>query len=167
VVVKQPARHGIVDSRYAVIAFVGGGVAAELVFLLAEIYKAAHKKIQPAIIVVVEPDGTRGPPQRGYAGLLRDIAKRPVAVVVVENTAAVLGYVEIGKPIAIVVTDRDSHAVAAAGDASLLCNVGERSVPVVGIQRVAQRRIRFVEVAAAAVDQINIHPAVVVVVDKG
>src|SRR4029077_9719827 len=44
--------------------------------------------------------------------------------------------------------------------------LGERSIPVVLEKRVAQRRLRIIKIAAPAVDQVDVHPAVIVVVEK-
>src|SRR5262249_35357052 len=45
-------------------------------------------------------------------------------------------------------------------------DVGECAVSVVFIQCVAQRGLRIVEVTLAAVDQVNVHPTIVVVIEK-
>ena len=60
-----------------------------------------------------------------------------------------------------------AHAeLRAARDARLLGDVGERAVAVVLVERVLERRLRLVEVGRAAVDQEDVHPAVVVVVEE-
>ena len=84
----------------------------------------------------------------------------------IENAAAVLRDIEVGKSVAIVVADGHALAVAAGSDAGFFGYIGERSVAIVSIESVAQRRIGIVKIAFAAVDQINVHPSVVVVVEK-
>src|SRR5579862_2279988 len=79
----------------------------------------------------------------------------------------ILRDVQILKPIAVIVADRYSLAESASSNASLLGHIGKRSVAVVSIQRVAQRRIRRKKVALAAVHQIDVHPSIVVIVKKG
>src|SRR5439155_12573575 len=66
----------------------------------------------------------------------------------------------------VIVAHGDALAVAAGAHSGLLGDVGERAVPVVAIERVAERRLRIVEIAAAAVHQVDVHPTVVVVVDE-
>ena len=85
----------------------------------------------------------------------------------IQNAFSVLGHIHIGKSVAVVVTHGNTLPVAAGGDAGLLGDVGESSVSIVAIERIAQGRIGIVEVALAAVDEIDVHPSVVVVVEKG
>ena len=84
----------------------------------------------------------------------------------VENAAAELGDVQIREAVAVIVANRDSHAIAAAGHAGFFSHVGERAVAIVAIERVAQRLRRSVKIALAAVDEINVHPAVVIVIKE-
>ena len=56
---------------------------------------------------------------------------------------------------------------AAAGHSRLLGHVGEGAVAVVAVERVAQGRPRREEVGPAAVHEVDVHPAVVVVVEEG
>ena len=84
----------------------------------------------------------------------------------IEEAPAVLGDVEIGPAISIVVSHGDTHAVAAAGNASGFRHISESSISIVTVKRVTQRRIWFEEIAFATVHQINVHPPVVVVVKK-
>ena len=76
------------------------------------------------------------------------------------------GDVQIRKAVAIVVANRHAHAVAAGRHAGLCGDVGEGAVTIVAIERVAQGRIRSEEIALAAVDQVDVHPPVVVVVEE-
>src|SRR5206468_2092816 len=115
VVVEQPARHGIVNARNAVVT-AGLLVAAKFVLGLVEIDEAADKEVQLAVIVVVEPDRARSPSGGGKACFASDVGKAAIAIVV--------------------------------------------------IKRVTKQRIGVEEITLAAVDQINVHPAVVVIVDK-
>src|SRR6202007_3111866 len=106
------------------------------------------------------------PSGSGKAGLVSDVGESSVAVVVIEDAAAVLGDVKIGPAGSIVVADRNAHAVASPDDPCLRGNIGEGAIAIVAIERVAQRGARVEEIAFAAVNQINVHPAVVVVIDK-
>ena len=140
VVVEQPAGHGVVDTRDAVLALaVLVRLPQNLFFDLAEIHEPADEQVEAAVVVVVEPDGAGGPAGSGDAGFLGHVGERAVAVVVIEDAAAVLRDVEVGEAVAVVVADRDAHAVAAAGDAGLFGHVGECAVAIVAIERVAQR----------------------------
>src|SRR5207248_4945143 len=68
--------------------------------------------------------------------------------------------------VAIVVTDRDTHAVGIPRHASFLRHVRKCAVAVVAIECVAKRSRRFIEIARSAIHKVDVHPAVVVVVEK-
>ncbi len=132
-----------------------------------EIDEATDEEIEAAVVVVIEPDGARGPAGCGYAGFFGDVGEGAVAVVAIEDAATVLRDVEIGEAVGVVVAYSDAHAIAAAGDASFLCDVGEGAVAIVVVEGVAEGNGRSPKIAGAAVDQIDVDPAVVVVVEEG
>src|SRR5215472_10515728 len=119
-----------------------------------------------SVVVVVEPDGARGPAGSRYAGLFCYIRKGAVAVVSVQNAALILGHVQIGKAIAVEIAYSDTHSIAAAGYPSLFRYISERAIAVVLVESVAKGRLWIVEVALAAIDQVDVHPAIVVVIQK-
>ena len=163
----QQARRRLEDARDAVEALAQLVVAAEHVARQRELDEAAEEQIEPAVVVVVEPDRARRPAGRGDARLLGDVGERAVAVVVVQRAAAVRGDEDVGVAVVVVVGDGAAHAeLRAAGDAGLVGDVGERAVAVVLVERVLERRLRLVEVAGAAVDHEDVDPAVVVVVEE-
>src|SRR5580704_2667523 len=164
IIVIEPARHRIVDAGDAIPTLVRLQVAAEFVLGFVEVDEAADKEIEAAVVVVVEPDGAGAPAAGGDAGFGGDVGESTVAVVVIEDARGVLRHVNIRKAVAIVVANGDAHAVGVATDAGFLCDVSKCAVAIVFVERVAQRRIRIEEVALAAIDEINVHPAVVVVV---
>ena len=124
-------------------------------------------KIESAVVVVVEPHGARAPSRRRDSGLLRHIGERAVAVVVIQNASPILRHVDVGEAVAVVIAHRDALAIASGANARLLRDVGKSAVAIVAIERIAQRRLGIIEVALPAVDQIDVHPSVIVVVQKG
>ena len=84
----------------------------------------------------------------------------------IKNASSVLGYVEVGEAVAIVVADGGAHSVAASRNACLIGDLGKSSVTVIVIKSVFQRRVGFVEIAASAIDEVNVHPPIVVVIKK-
>src|SRR5207247_6387776 len=119
------------------------------------------------MIVVIKPCGAGSPAGSAQAGLFRHIRKRPIAIVVIQNAAAVLRDVEIGPAVIIIVSYGGAHPVAAAGNTRFFRDVGKSAVAIVVAQRVTQRRIWSEEITLPAVDQVHVHPAVVVVIEKG
>ena len=85
----------------------------------------------------------------------------------VENVVSVLGDVQIGEPISIIVTDGHTLAVCPTSNSGFRCHIGKSSVAIVTIKRIPQRRIRIEKIAVAAVHEIDVHPAVAIVIQKG
>src|SRR5262249_1120728 len=157
----------IVEVRDTVAAL--GVFAGMAVFALRliEVDEAADEQIKTAVVVVIEPDGAGSPSRRGHAGFLGNVSESAVAVITVKNALAVLRDVEIGEAVPVVVADSSTLPVSACGDTGFLRHVCERAIAVVVVKRVAQRRIGRVKVARTAVDEVEVHPAVVVVIEKG
>src|SRR5260370_257042 len=61
---------------------------------------------------------------------------------------------------------RAPHDVAATGESRLFRHIRERAVAIVAIERITQRLRRTVEITLAAIHQIKVHPAVVIVIKK-
>ena len=77
---------------------------------------------------------------------------------------SVLGDVNIREAVAIVVAYSNPHSIAAAEDARCFCDVSEGAITIVAIEGITEGWARIVEVAVAAVHQVNVHPAVIVIV---
>jgi hypothetical protein len=77
-----------------------------------------------------------------------------------------LGDVYIRETVSVVVTHGYSHAVAATGHAGFLRNIGESSVAIVSVKRIAERPRGSIKIATSAVDEVDIHPPVVVIIEK-
>src|SRR6202011_469644 len=155
IVAKQPTRHRLINFWNAIMPLAVIMDSTRLVLLLAEIHKLTHKQIQPSIIVVIEPHRAGCPPRSGHPSLFRYIRKRAISVVVKQNTPPVLRDVQIRESVSVVITNCHTLPKSPGGHPRLLRNVAKRSVAVVVIQRIAQRRIRRVEITLPAVDQIN------------
>ena len=111
------------DARNAVELAAQFVVAAGEVAVGAVVHEAADEEIEPAVVVEIEPDGAGGPVAfedlGAEAGLFADIGEGAVAVVVIENRAAVGGDEDVGEAVVVVVARRHAHAEGAAGHAGL------------------------------------------------
>src|SRR5262249_25859252 len=104
----------------------------------------------------------------GDPGSFADVGERAVAVVVVEDVLSVVGDVEIG--VAVVVVVADAHALSPPGmnQAGYLGDIGESAIVVVAIEMVGGRlagRECLVELGAFGDEVVG--PAVIVVVENG
>ena len=85
----------------------------------------------------------------------------------VEKAFAVGGHKQVDVAVVVVITSGDAHAESTAGNAGFFRHVGEGAVVVVAIQGVAKRFLGLEEIGRPAVHQVDVHPAVVVVVEEG
>ena len=101
------------------------------------------------------------------AGLLGDVGESPVAVVAIENAAAVRGDEHVRPAVVVVVANRTPMPKVAAA-ATPAFSVTSVNVPSRLFLYSALRRglCRGIEIAWAAVHQVNVHPAVVVVIQE-
>src|SRR5277367_5351274 len=162
---EEPAGQGIIEARNAVTGLVVISDARKILRLV-EVDELADEETEASVVIVVEPDCAGGPSGSCNAGLFGYVSEGSVAVVAVENTSPVLGHIQVREAVAIVVADCDALPVTAPCNACFFSYVGEGSVTVVAVERVAQRGSRIVEVTLAAVDEIDVHPSVIVVVEE-
>ena len=165
----EETRGGLEDARNAVI------ISADLVVPTFELFhagvidEAADKEIEFAVIVVIEPDGASGPARSGDTGFVGDVGEGGVAVVLVKDAFAV-GSDEHVRPVVVVeIADGDAHAEVSAGDTGFFGDVGEGAVAIVFVKSIADGlgRWRLPKIAGAAVDEEDVHPSVVVEIEKG
>src|SRR5208282_923568 len=98
--------------RIAVRTITGAAFSAPEVGLGSPLDIISDNEIEPAIFVVVKPSCTGGPSAFiGYTGFSGNVRESSIAVVVVENRAAVAGDVQIGVTVIVVVPDGDTLAV--------------------------------------------------------
>ena len=133
---------------------------------LVELQIVRHKKIQPAIAIIVEERAPGPPPHTllKQSGLSCDIGKRAVAVVAIERILSPVSDEQIFVAVVVVVADSHSGGPSRAEQTGFFRNVGERAIAVVAVKTV--RRVRGCAAEPAAIENENIHPAVVIVIDK-
>ena len=136
-------------------------------FLLrAIINKTADEEVKTAVIVEVEPYRAGGPAGRSKAGFLGHVGERAVAIVLVENAASIGCDEDIRPPVVVVVTDGNAHSESSARHARSFGHIGERAVAIVLVKCIVDRLSGGPEIARPAVHQVDIHPAIVVVVEE-
>src|ERR1700722_8589218 len=85
--------------------------AARFAFLDAPIEIAGKKKIQPAVVIVIEKSRRDRPTAGGNASLGGDVGKSAVAIVVIQNIFSEVSHIDVRKPVIVVIAAGDSHAV--------------------------------------------------------
>ena len=84
----------------------------------------------------------------------------------IKDGAAIAGHVHIG--VAVIVEVRDGNTLAVmplSAHASFFGDVGKRSVTIIVVKRRAQGMRWFVNVSSGRLDKVEIHQAVLVIVD--
>src|SRR4029453_2467609 len=169
VVAPQDAGRRVEEVRNAVVivktaVFILVGAQQTICQVIPDV--AADKKIEKTVVVIVEPDGACGPPGRCHAGLVCDISERAVSIVVIQDAASVCRDEQVRIAVVVVVAGRDAHAECSAAHAGFVRDIGEGAIPVVLVEGILERPRGLIEIAGSAVPQVDVHPAVVVVVEK-
>ena len=142
-----------------------------------EIDVVNHREIEQTVPIVIDECGAGGPAGRSHSGARGYVRKRAVSIVVIKNVVAVIGDIEIDVAVVVVVAGRHAHAFIGVAHAGRFGDIGEgqfaASVEIIAEQAVAgfpARRHGHQRLAlrssGIALDQINVHIAVVVVVDQ-
>ena len=125
-------------------------------------------QIKVAIVVVVA-EGRAGSPAAGiaHASLRCDIGKRAVVIVAVENSAIEIGNVKIFPAVVVVVADGYAESPAAMCDSGFRRHVMERAIVIIAVKLAGMAFAGVNIFDGRSVDEVNIHPAIVVVIENG
>jgi hypothetical protein len=129
----------------------------------------AHEKIEVAVPVVIE-ESAAGAPAAFFlkkAGLMRNIGKGAISVVMKENVMAPEAAEQVVPSIVVVIAYANAGLPAGAPQARLLRHVGKGAVAVVLVQmrgRLLARRPMRIE--AISIGQVDVQPSVIVVVEE-
>src|SRR6266568_5268076 len=128
---------------------------------------AGDKQIEPAITVVVTPSGARRPVPKSDSSLLRDVGEGSVVIVMVKAVLSVVTHENVRPAVVVVVCYSRAETPAIIGHACFGRYIGKCTVVIVVEQRGVWRRLLALHrIEGRAVNQINVQPAVVVVVDQ-
>ena len=131
--------------------------------------EAADEQIEPAVVVVVEPDGA-GRPAGRFARPAFSVTSRECAVAIVadrECSARRRSRKYRASRRCRNRRPRRPCRTCHPRTPALFGHIGKCSVAIVFVERVANGLRRLEEIARTAVDQVDVHPAVVVVIEKG
>src|SRR5258706_3135113 len=131
------------------------------------VHVAGDEEIEEAVAIEVSPGGSGGPAADGYAGFFRDIGEGAVVIVAVKAIFAEVGDVDVGPAVVVVVSDGDAEAPALVGYTGFFRNVGEGAIVIIVEERGARGGLgAFHGCAGLAVDEVNVEPAGVVVIEE-
>ena len=135
-------------------------------FLERGVQVGRNEQVQASVAVVVDPGAAGAVPHIALAktGFLRDVGEGAVAVVAIQHVLSIVGDEQIVEAVVVEVADGDRRRPAGLRQASLVRDIRERAVAVVLVEPV--RRPRWRPLEAGAVEDEEILPAVVVVIDE-
>ena len=129
----------------------------------------ADEEVEVSVAVVVEEGASRAPAALVgvEAGFARDVSECAVAVVVEEDVVSPETAEEVVPTVVVVVADADAGLPAGSGEAGVFGDIGERAVAIV-FEEMGCGRLAFWPggIEAIAVGEVDVEPAVVVVVEK-
>ncbi len=132
-----------------------------------ELYVAWHKQIQQAIPIIVAPSWPRGPTTKSDAGFLRHISKGSIVIVVIKTVLSVIGNVDVWPAIIIIIAHSHAESPSLIRHASFGSYVCEGAVMIVVQQHSAGSwLLPFQGSKRGAVEQIDVQPAVVVIIKQ-
>ena len=162
IVVVENVGTAFVDGGRTIRADVDEITVARAILVQGDI--ATDVKIEEAIAIVIEECGSAMKESAGLragdARLVGRVGESTISVVVVQNVATVLGDVEIGKAVVVVVSPNTAEAKACTGNASFFRDLSEAPVAVVAVKRIAHGDAPAVKIAA--IDEVNVLEAVTV-----
>src|SRR5262249_34594680 len=136
VVLIQNIGHAFVVIRMTIRPIARSVFSADAVGLEAPIEIASHEKIKLAIVIVVKKSCACAPTARANSRLLSHISEGAIAIVVIQDIAAISGDINILKAVVVIISNRNSHAVIAftySVETGALGHVSKRSIRVLMI----------------------------------
>src|SRR5271170_4653863 len=92
-------------------------IAANLAVLRVPEHVARDEQVEVAVVIVINEAGGTAPAARLHACFGSYVGESAVAIIVVERIFSVVGYVEVGEAVIVVIADRHTHAVVAGAGA--------------------------------------------------
>ena len=143
------------------------GVAAEGVVVDPRVHVVDHEEIDVVVTIDVDERAARAEDRSaGDTSARGHVGEALTAVVVIEPVRSHARHVQIGPAIVVVVGGASAHAVPGVHDTRGCGDILERSVAAVSIQAIACRRVNLRIDERSSVDQEEVHPAVLVVVEE-
>src|SRR5580658_7544758 len=114
-------------------------VAADFAVLRVPEHVTRDEKIEMAVVIVIEEAGRAAPASGRHAGLDGYIGESPIAIIVVERIFPVVGDVEVGIAVIVVIADGHAHAVVAVPcvrQAGFFRYIGEAAIRILAIEAI-------------------------------
>src|ERR1019366_1414504 len=132
-----------------------------------ELNVVGDEEIEVPVAIIVDKGATGAPPGVIVPESCRsgDIGKRSVAIVSIQFVLSEVGAEQILETVVVIITDRHGRCPSCRTQTRFLGNVSEGAIAVVAVEA-ACRSLRNTA-QSVAVQNENVHPTVVVVVEEG
>src|SRR5580698_1481204 len=139
--------------------------------LLRPLHIVRNHEIKFAVAIVIHPSRAGGelvrPPKPGR---LSDVSKSSVAIVVEKMALADRSYENVVESVVVVIADGDAESEERNAEPGLTGHVGESAVMIIVVELQRARAVRMMQRGVSRpvlpVDQQNVGPSVVVVIDE-
>ena len=135
-----------------------------------QLHVIANEKIEVAVPVIIEKSTAGAPADLCLVkpGLVRDIGKRAVSVVVEKNVVSPEAAKQVIPSIVVVIAHADAGLPTCAPQSRLLRDIGKRAVAIV-LVKVRGRRFsrRPMRIQPISIGKVDVQPSIIVVVEKG
>ena len=131
-----------------------------------QIHVVRDHKVHEAVVIVISKSCAHGPATVGNSCFLCYIGERAVAIVAVQNVAAVARKINVRPAIVVVVRYGAAHCITRSAYAGFIRHVGKRTVVIVVIQ--CPTRLLSLQglVHGRGIREVNVQPPVPVVIQQ-
>jgi len=144
----------------------GGAAAKHGKMVDIEVDIVRHHQVDESVPIVVGKGCPCGPATVGHACCFGYIGERAIAVVAIQNIAAVAGDVHVWPAVIVVIRHCSAHGITRRTYAGLVRDVGERAVVVVMVERATGFLSLQRLFDRGTVREVNVQPPVAVVIQQ-
>ena len=130
------------------------------------VHVVTDKQVNESVAIVIGKRRSRGPSAIAYAGLFGNVGEGTVSVVAIQHVASQASDINIGPAIVVIIAHRSAHRPAGIAHAGFLRHIGEGSIMIVVIKSAARLLSSQGHVNRGRIREINIQPAVAVIVEQ-
>src|SRR5437588_233407 len=132
-----------------------------------EVHIIGDVEIEEAIVVIITEGGACAPSSGiSHASFRRDISERAITIVAIEHCTIYISNVEIFPAVIVEVADGGAKAPTAVPYPCFRADIGEGAIVIIPVELAGVAFVRMKILQRGTVDQEDIHPAVVVVVEN-
>src|SRR3954454_13987058 len=127
-IMEKPRRYRLVHFRSAIIPLAGRSKTL-LVAFNSEIQVVRYEKIKAPVAVIIDPRRTCTPARVIHAAFCGYVSERAIPIIVVKHVASEVCNIEVLEAIIVIVSDRNTYAVADVPHPGFFRDIYELELP--------------------------------------